>query len=115
MDKFDVSVVIPLYNKENYIRRCLESVLKQTVMPKEVIIINDGSTDASASIARKCLAGSLIKSTVYDFKNGGVSAARNTGIRLAKGKYIALLDGDDEWKPGYLEKIKYLFFTNFSF
>lgn len=97
-----VSVIIPLYNKEHYIKGTIESVLSQTFKDLEVIIINDGSTDASEDIA-KSINDPRIKT--YTQINHGVSYTRNRGIDLAKGDYIAFLDADDKWKPNYLEKM----------
>jgi glycosyltransferase involved in cell wall biosynthesis len=81
-----ITVVIPLYNKRDFIERALDSVLKQTVLPDEIIVINDGSTDGSDKIVEQ-LNHSLI--ALIHQKNSGVSAARNKGIDLAKNKWIA--------------------------
>lgn len=97
-----ISVVIPLYNKEKQIARTLRSVFAQTYTDYEIVIVNDGSTDGSAA-AVESLEDPRIRLVTQ--KNAGVSAARNRGIREARGEYIALLDGDDEWKPDFLEKI----------
>jgi glycosyltransferase involved in cell wall biosynthesis len=97
-----ISVIIPLFNKKDSIRRAIDSVLNQTYKPLEIIIVNDGSTDGSAEIARE-IQSEIIK--VYDQSNQGVSVARNTGIRIAGGAWIAFLDADDEWLPGYLETL----------
>lgn len=101
-----ISVVIPLYNKEKAIVHTLDSVLHQTVAPYEIIIIDDGSTDNSAAICEEYLNSrtlsfplSLIHQT-----NGGVSSARNRGIKEARGEYVALLDGDDLWGSTFLEE-----------
>ncbi|WP_302178527.1 glycosyltransferase family 2 protein [Phascolarctobacterium succinatutens] len=89
-----ISVIIPVYGVEKYISQCLESVINQTYKNLEIIVINDGTKDRSAEIAKKYAAkDSRIK--VYDFKNGGVSLARNRGVNLANGEYIAYLDSDD--------------------
>lgn len=96
------SVVIPLYNKEHYIRRTLKSVLAQTFDDFEVIVVNDGSTDNSYREALKVRSDRI---TVINQENQGVSVARNTGIAHAKGNYIAFLDADDQWKNNYLETI----------
>lgn len=95
-----ISVIIPLYNKEHYIRDTIQSVLSQTFTNWEAIIINDGSTDNSESIA-KSFHDNRIR--VYSQDNQGVSKTRNRAIQLAQGDYIAFLDADDEWKPAYLE------------
>jgi glycosyltransferase involved in cell wall biosynthesis len=101
----NISVVIPMYNSSNTILNTLNSVKKQTVLPYEVIIIDDGSTDNSANI----VADFIITNQSLNFKlfkktNGGVSSARNLGIKAANGDWISLLDSDDEWLPNKLER-----------
>ncbi len=93
-----ISVVIPAYNAERYLARCLASVFSQTLMPEEVIVVDDGSLDNTAALARDL--GAL----VICRPNGGLSAARNTGIRIACGEWIALLDADDRWAFEKLER-----------
>ncbi|MFG6340471.1 MAG: glycosyltransferase [Lachnospiraceae bacterium] len=89
-----ISVIVPVYNIEPYVERCIRSILSQTYNNLEVIIINDGSTDNSGSIChRLALSDSRIR--VIDQKNAGLSEARNTGLRIAQGTYIAFVDGDD--------------------
>ncbi|MGI5819803.1 MAG: glycosyltransferase family 2 protein [Armatimonadota bacterium] len=100
--KPDISVVVPLYNKEAYIVRCLHSVLGQTVQSSEIIVVNDGSSDRGAAIARELVHGG---GRVIDQHNCGVSAARNRGMESASGEIIAFLDADDEWLPNHLEHI----------
>ena len=95
----DISVVIPLYNKATEIERTLGSVLGQSVQPREIIVVDDGSTDASAEIVER-MASPLVR--LVRQPNGGVSAARNKAISLASGRWIALLDGDDRWSEDYL-------------
>ena len=92
-----ISVVIPAYKAEHYLPRCLESVCQQTLQPAEVIVVDDGSPDNSGEVARK------LGATVVTRPNGGLSAARNTGIQNASGDWIALLDADDLWAPEKLE------------
>lgn len=101
----NITVVIPLYNKKNSILDTLDSVFKQTFLPKEIIIINDGSSDSSEKLVEK-LNHPLIR--LFNQTNAGVSAARNSGIGKATCEWIAFLDADDEWKPEYLETIKFL-------
>ncbi|MCX9568863.1 glycosyltransferase family 2 protein [Vibrio cholerae] len=104
----NISVVIPLYNKNYSIVRCLNSVLYQTILPFEIIIVNDGSTDDSLAVLDdylKTISVCDINIVVHDQQNQGVSAARNNGIALAKSNYIALLDADDEWSPEHIEKM----------
>jgi glycosyltransferase involved in cell wall biosynthesis len=103
------SVVIPLFNKEKAIAATLASVLRQTRLPDEIIVIDDGSTDDSVRIAREALsAGPKVPFTVLSQENAGVSAARNAGARAARSAYIAFLDADDEWLPGFLAEIERL-------
>jgi len=88
-----VSIIVPVFNSSEFIYRALDSIKKQTFTSYEVIVIDDGSTDDSVlKIKEHELDVKLIKKP-----NGGVSSARNLGIRAAKGKYIAFLDSDDEW------------------
>ncbi|WP_299220113.1 glycosyltransferase family 2 protein [uncultured Aquimarina sp.] len=100
------SIIIPLYNKGNTISNTLTSVLKQSYVDYEVIIINDGSTDHSEEIVLNF----NDKRIHYFFtKNNGVSIARNLGIEKANGKLIAFLDADDYWYPNHLEILSQLY------
>lgn len=103
--KSDISVVIPLYNKEKEIARTLRSVLAQTSQPLEIIVVDDGSTDGSAARVEE-IGSPLIR--LIRQENRGVSAARNRAMQEACGEYAALLDGDDTWEPGYLAEIERL-------
>ncbi len=99
-----VSVIIPIYNTEKYIKRAVDSVLRQTYQNFEVLLINDGSSDGSSCICENL--SNLDKRIRYFYqKNQGVSAARNLGLKNAKGDYILFLDSDDEWKNNLVEKI----------
>lgn len=89
-----VSVIIPVYNAENTVERCVSSVLNQEYKDLEVIVIDDGSKDASGAILNK-LAADDDRLHVIHVENGGVSKARNTGLSLAKGQYVQFLDADD--------------------
>ncbi len=91
-----VSIIIPVYNSEPYLRETIQSALDQTWEPKEIIIVNDGSTDNSFEIA-KSFESKQVK--VFTQENRGASAARNKGLREAKGDYIQFLDGDDLLMP----------------
>lgn len=89
-----ISIIIPVYGVEKYIAQCLESVISQTYKNLEIIVVNDGTKDRSAEIAKEYAAkDSRIK--VYDFKNGGLSVARNRGLEIATGDYISYIDSDD--------------------
>jgi glycosyltransferase involved in cell wall biosynthesis len=98
----NISVVIPLYNKQDTIVRAVESVRKQTVQPLEIVVVNDGSTDGSEEIVRKMNCPGL---RLIDQRNAGVSAARNRGWGDARGEWVAFLDADDEWEADYLESL----------
>ena len=128
------SIIIPLYNKAPYICKALESVLAQTYTDYELIVVDDGSTDESASIvetmlceamrlqgykatrqedgkAEDALPTRLIAQSPYRLlkqQNAGVSAARNNGVAQASGEYIVFLDADDWWEPTYLERMAQL-------
>lgn len=100
-----ISVVIPLYNKVHSVRRSIESALAQKRPPDEIIVVNDGSTDGSERLVEQ-LNHSLVR--LIHQENAGVSAARNRGIELAKGEWVAFLDADDVWEPDYLQVIEHL-------
>jgi glycosyltransferase involved in cell wall biosynthesis len=97
-----ISVIIPLFNKEKFIEATLRSALVQTFADFEILIINDGSTDKSEEKAEQ-FDDSRIR--FFSKENEGVAATRNFGIEKATGKYIAFLDADDFWYPGFLENI----------
>lgn len=99
------SVVIPLYNKASFVINTVNSVLNQTFIDFEIIIVNDGSTDNSLK-AINTISDSRIK--IINQKNKGLSAARNTGIKTATSKYIAFLDADDLWFEDFLSTISKL-------
>lgn len=94
-----ISIVIPLYNKERSIAKTLDCVLGQTWQDFEVVVVDDGSTDRSAEVVKRCTDPRI---RLISQKNAGVSAARNRGIAEARGEWVALLDADDEWEPDYL-------------
>ncbi len=101
MPKF--SVVIPLYNKEDYVTATVNSVLAQSITDLEILIVNDCSTDRSLSVVEK-FEDSRIK-IIQNPTNKGLSASRNVGIQNACGTYIAFLDADDTWLPNFLSLI----------
>ena len=100
-----ISVVIPLFNKAKHIKATLNSVLAQTCTDFEIIVVNDGSTDSSASILSSIEAKRI---TVFLIENSGVANARNFGVEKAKNPYIAFLDADDYWYPNHLENLNHL-------
>ncbi|MEP5837369.1 MAG: glycosyltransferase family A protein [Marinobacter sp.] len=112
-----ISVVIPLYNKEKYICKSLESVLSQTYSPHEVIIVNDGSKDNSIDVLTDFLDSRFFENCVkiVDQNNKGVSSARNLGARYATGDYVAFLDADDIWDRSFIEKMVRLICTHRGF
>jgi glycosyltransferase involved in cell wall biosynthesis len=97
--KYSVTAVIPAYNIEAYVGRAIESVLAQTRLADEIIVVDDGSTDGTAAAIKKYLP--RVK-YVYQ-KNRGLAGARNAGIRESTCEWVAFLDGDDEWLPRFLE------------
>ncbi len=103
-----ISVVIPCYNQEKYLKETVQSVLSSTYRPIEIILVNDGSTDDSLEVANK-LATAHLEIRVMNQPNGGVAKARNNGIAVAGGKYILPLDGDDLISDNYIgEAVKFL-------
>ena len=99
MSKPTYSVIIPLYNKECEIEGTIRSVLSQTRLPDEIVVVDDGSTDRSAEIVQR-IGSPLIRLVAQP--NAGECAARNRAIAEARGEYRALIDDDDEWEPGFL-------------
>lgn len=99
-----VSVVIPVYNSEKYVKACLKSVQKQDHTELEIIIVNDGSTDSSAAICEN-LAKDDRRIQVIHQKNQGVSSARNCGLMEASGKYICFVDSDDLVKENHISNM----------
>ena len=91
------SIIIPAYNVADYLEKCVKSVLIQEFKDYEILIINDGSTDATAIVADKLSVENTNKVRVLNQTNGGASKARNTGIESARGEYLLFLDGDDFW------------------
>lgn len=103
-----VSIIIPMYNSKDTIKSAIESVLNQTYKePIEIIVVNDGSKDGCEKIVEQMIEENQTNRVIklINKKNGGVSSARNIGIKEASGEYIAFLDSDDEWHPQKLELI----------
>lgn len=116
------SIIVPLYNKANYVRKALESIVNQTFQDYEVIIVNDGSTDNSLDVAEKffehiddrwiddrCTSIDDRKIdnrwTIITQENAGVAVTRNNGVEKSKGEYVCFLDADDWWEPNFLEEM----------
>lgn len=99
-----LSVIIPVYKVENYLERCVKSVLNQDYRDFEVILVDDGSPDRCPQICDD-LAVSDERITVVHKPNGGLSSARNKGVEVARGKYLAFLDSDDQWAEGKLKPL----------
>ena len=96
-----ISVVVPVYNVESYLEKCIESILSQTYRNLEIILVDDGSTDSSGKICEKYKGKSSLISVIHT-ANKGQAAARNTGIKLAKGEYITFVDSDDVISPNMI-------------
>lgn len=101
-EKILISVIVPVYNVEKYLKRCIESILQQTFKEFELLLIDDGSTDLSGKICDESSEDDK-RIIVYHKKNGGLSDARNYGINRAKGKYVTFIDSDDYIGPTFLE------------
>ncbi|HAU34688.1 MAG TPA: glycosyl transferase, partial [Lysinibacillus sp.] len=99
-----VSVIVPVYNAENYLNKCLTSICHQSLKDIEIITINDGSEDQSLTVLQN-FAQVDARITVLDTDNGGVSKARNLGMEQAKGQYITFVDADDWLELTMLEEL----------
>lgn len=98
-----ISIIVPVYNVEKYVEKCINSLLNQTLDDIEIIIVNDGSTDKSKDIILKYLSYKKIK--YFEKQNGGLASARNYGLQIASGEYIAFLDSDDYVENDMYEKL----------
>ena len=107
------SIVVPVYNVEQYLDQCLESLQAQNYGDYEVICVNDGSTDSSREILT-AWEPRMPKMRVIDRKNGGLSAARNTGLQAANGEYVVFVDSDDWVEPNFLECLNSSLITHHS-
>lgn len=105
MDKPLISVIVPVYNVEDYIEECIDSLIHQTYKNIEIILIDDGSTDSSGDICDK-YASQHSNIVVLHKENGGLSSARNAGLDIAKGYYIGFVDSDDFVHPEMYEKLE---------
>lgn len=99
-----VSIIVPVYNTQRYLRRCIESITAQTLSDFELLLINDGSTDGCGKICDE-YAGKDTRIRVFHKENGGVSSARNMGLNHAKGEWITFIDSDDCVSPHYLRNL----------
>ena len=99
-----VTVIVPIFNAELYLGKCIESILGQTYKKLEIVLVDDGSKDQSLLVCKK-YAKNEPRIIVIHQKNRGVSAARNTGIRTSNGKYTIFVDADDELSNGYIETL----------
>ena len=99
-----ISVIVPVYNCERFLDRCVESLVAQTCSEIEILLVNDGSKDGSLAVCRKWEARDK-RVIVIDRPNGGVSAARNAGLDRARGDYIAFVDSDDWIDSTMYEKL----------
>ncbi len=104
MNNIKVSVIIPIYNSKDYIAKCLDSLLEQTLKEIEIICVNDGSTDNSQEILEK-YASKHDNIIILNKENGGCGSARNLGIDNARGEYIEFIDSDDQIRPDTIEKL----------
>ena len=103
-DNPEITIIIPAKDSAPYIGKCIDSVVKQDFADWELLVINDHSSDDTAAIAKTFADGSS-RIMIYDAPGSGVSAARNYGMELAKGRYIGFLDADDALEPGYLSEL----------
>ena len=99
-----ISVIVPIYNTAEYLRRCVDSLLSQTYENIEIVLIDDGSTDSSPEICDQ-YASEYSKIVVVHKKNGGLSSARNAGVAIAKGEYIGFVDSDDFVEPDFYNQL----------
>ena len=100
-----VSVIVPFYNVEKYIEKCLNSLVNQSLEEIEIILVNDGSQDSSKEKAKEIEKKFPNKIKYYEKANGGLGDARNFGIKYATGEYIAFLDSDDYVEPTMYEEM----------
>lgn len=99
-----VSICVPIYNTEKYLKRSIESLLNQTYTDIEVVLVNDGSTDQSGEICEEFKRQDIRVKVVHQ-ANGGEASARNAGLRAAIGEYICFMDSDDEYYPEAIESM----------
>ena len=98
-----ISVIVPAYNLERYIERTIRSILRQTYQDIEIIVVDDGSKDQTAEVVKRLVEQNPEKIELIQIPNGGVTNARLTGVKQAKGEWIGFVDGDDEIEPDLYE------------
>lgn len=101
----DFSIILPVYNLEKYIARCLSTILQQSFCNFELIVVNDGSTDQTISMTKQLLSAAPFPWKIVEQQNAGLASARNTGLEHANGKYIVFIDGDDYLEPDFLTNL----------
>lgn len=99
-----ISVIVPVYNVEKYIEECAKSILRQTYKNLEIIFVNDGSTDNSTYLLKNII-NDDDRCIIVDQNNGGLSSARNTGLKMSSGEYITFIDSDDFLRDTYIEEL----------
>lgn len=104
-EKVGVSIIIPVYNAERYLKKCLDSLRRQSFQDFEVLLVNDGSTDGSQKIIEKYVSEYPEKYYLFNKENGGQSSARNLALSYVKGEYTTFLDSDDYYDEKYLETL----------
>ena len=113
-----ISIVIPLYNAEKYVEKCLDSILEQSYQDFEIVIVNDGSSDNSLNVVLDYLKNTDVNHQIINQENKGVSCARNVGLNNAKGEYILFMDSDDCLSREFLNDLYHLLIesnSDFSF
>ena len=100
-----VSIIVPIYNVEKQLAKCLDSLLNQTLKDIQIILVNDGSEDSSAEIAKKYVVKDPDRVLYFEKENGGLSDARNYGMKYATGEYVVFVDSDDWLKEEMIETL----------
>lgn len=103
--KVKISIIIPVYNAEGYLQKCLDSIARQTLQEYEVILVNDGSTDGSLGVMEAFASEQDGRVKILNKENARQAAARNDGLKLAVGEYVAFADSDDYMEPDYLQTL----------
>lgn len=106
MENKCISIIVPVYNCEKYIFRCLKSIINQTYKNLQIIVIDDGSTDSTLKICED-IARNDCRIEIYSKENGGVSSARNFGLKKVKGDFISFVDADDFLEANMYSKMIY--------